>query len=322
MLAKLINLPGMTLSALRLTPSPPEQPLSICERTRQWIRSVINLSEKAMKKLDREKITDLITGTFPEPASQEVLQLTCDWTTLFCCLDDYLETLTDVNTLKTYLNHLFKIYEGREDSNDKIPFALGMVDIGKRVRTQAPRLAPEFSARLRALFGAFAIEATYRINKTRPRLEDYFANRKVTIGVQTGFILGLGIQNIDLPLELLSHPLIQAIEEKACLIIGLENDLRTAEREMKKGEMNNGVIIYMKRGLPLENATSIIHQKTKKLLLEIEVCEAALPHLGLSPEAECQAKAYINIINAYVESHRTWAANTGRYDGSGGKLVK
>lgn len=302
----------MTPSTLRLTPSFPEQPLSICEQTRQWIRSVINLSDEAMEKLDREKITDLITRTFPEPASQEVLQLTCDWTTLFCCLDDYLENFTDINELKAYLKELFDVYNGSKDAS-RTPFTLGMADIGRRIKELAPHLAAEFTARLTALFDAFATEANYRIIKNYPKLEPYFNNRKITVGVQTGFILGLGIQNINLPLDTLEHPLIKAIEEKACLIIGLENDLNTVQKELRKDEVNNGVIIHMKRGCTLDDAISRIYQLIRGYAAELQVFEAVLLNLEFSSDIKGKVKAYIDIINAYVESHRNWAANTNRY---------
>lgn len=303
----------MTPSALRLTPSPPEQPPSICEQTRQWIKSVINLTRESIEKLNKAKITDLITGTFPEPVSTEILQLTCDWTTIFFCLDDFLETLTSTAEVKTCLEELISIYkEGCTSSNN--PFASGMASIGERLRKLAPHLAPEFSARLQALFNAFVIEANYRTTKTCPKINKYLDNRRFTIGVQTGFILGLGIQNIDLPLELLNHPIIKDIEEQACLIIGLENDLGTAQRELEKYEVNNGVIILMNQGATFDKAVNRINQNIRSIDEKLQVAEAFLSNLGFSSEVKIKVAAYINIIKAYIAAHRTWAVNTGRYN--------
>ena len=304
----------MTLSALRLTPSPPEQPLSICEQTRQWIRSVINLSDEAMKKLDREKITDLITGTFPEPGSQEVLQLTCDWTTLFCCLDDYLENFTDINELKAYLKELFDVYNGSKDASSITPFTIGMANIGRRIKELAPHLAAEFTARLTALFSAFMSEARYRITGSTPELEEYLAIREVTVGLRTGFILGLAIQNIDLPLEILEDDTIKAIERSTCIIVGLENDICTAEKELRNGEVNNAVIIFMQTRLSFEDAVAKVNGLRNENIAELErLIEEFSHNPHYEPEVQSKVMNYVEMVTAYIQSHNTWSERTGRY---------
>ncbi|MET0596068.1 MAG: hypothetical protein ABW133_25430, partial [Polyangiaceae bacterium] len=83
-------------------------------------------SDEQREKLERSKLAWLPARAFPT-AERAVLQLAADWTTLFCLLDDHLESRADDPlALAGYLTCLHKAFAGEAQHHvDPITAAIG-----------------------------------------------------------------------------------------------------------------------------------------------------------------------------------------------------
>lgn len=294
----------------------------IHEMTVQWAQAMGLVRTPAnVEALRDSQIGHLLARIFPATADMVALQVAVDWTTLFCCLDDFLEQL-DAAFVASYLRGLLRVFRDGAHPELVDPFAQGFGDLRERMlELRVPNWIPRFSACVERLFDAFIEEARYRTDGVVPGFAHHSKIRQITVGLYTGFLLGELTEHIFLPPEVIEHESVQALERSASTIVGLANDIYTVEKELAKGEVNNTVLVLMHEdGLSFAEALDRTIQLHNIEMREFSRLVADLP--SFDEDTDHQLRRYVEVLIAFIAGHDDWACHTGRYSRPGDAAVR
>jgi hypothetical protein len=262
-----------------------------------------------LEKLERARLGMLEAHAFPD-APVEVLTLATVWVTLFCAIDDFVES-SHLGPLKlsAYLSEVLSSFRGGSTGPD--PLCRGFHDFGRKLRslTDGP-LAEQFGVELEELFSAYLWEEINRQNSTHPDYTGYRIMRVTTIGLRPHFLLSDAIGPDGRPSEK-DALVLRELERIACLAVGWANDIFTYQKELSQGEGHNIVAVLMRtEELPMREALA-----RSRALHDDEVCrflrlQARLESsFGLNEFAEHRVRHLRN----WIGGHLHWAINNGRY---------
>jgi avermitilol synthase len=285
---------------------------SVHEGSVLWARSLGMLpTEQHVRSAHKAKVGWLVARGFPT-AMLPGLQLAADWTVLFCMLDDYTEKLPAAAEVEVYLQHLLDLFRDDVAGPSEDPFALGMIDLRKRLLDLGPASHyMRFADRLEELFAGNVAEARNRERAQIPDLASYLQLREITIGLQVQFALAELLEGFSLSSRTRAHPALQRLASHASNIVGWANDLFTYEKEIIEGEMHNLVLVLMnERRLTITEAVAqaveLHDSEVRSFLLEIE----QLPSFGVGSAG---VLGYVSMLTSWVRGHLDWAQETGRY---------
>jgi hypothetical protein len=269
-------------------------------------------SSEHLAKLDRSKIAWLTARGFPS-ASLDVLQLAADWTTLFCLLDDRIETReADPVSLSTYFLDLIDAFRGGTPGRSLDPIGEGLIDLSKRMdRLATPAHNRRFAAVFRELLGGFLWEEINRWKLMRPNRDAYRTMRQITVGLRPQFILGEIGDGIDLPAHVRGHRSIAKLESITCSAIGWANDIFTCAKELGQDHAHNIVLLVMdEESLSLTAVVRQIAAGHDELIRSFQTIEEELPSSLAEDES---VQLYIRMLRHWIRGHLDWARETGRY---------
>lgn len=285
------------------------------ERTLQWARAMgLVRKPEHIQALDGSRVGHLVARVFPATTDLVALQLAVDWTTLFCCLDDHLEQIHGAVLTAAYLRGLLRVFRDGMPPHLTDPYSNAFGDLRERMLARRiPNWIPRFVASVERLFDAFVDEAKYRNLEVAPAFANYRQIRQITIGLYSGFLLSELTDGIVLPPEVLAHEHVRALEKTASDIVGLANDILTAEKEHGRGEVNNTVVVLMvEDGLSFDDALARTIQLHDAELREFSRLAADLPRFA-DEDTDQQLRRYVDFLATFISGHRDWARQTGRY---------
>jgi hypothetical protein len=284
-----------------------------------WARSFsLCISESDYQHLDRSRVAWLVARAFPD-ATRDGLQITADWTTLFCLLDDRSERSdTDIGQLARVLSYLLNtIRDGRISRPTDVPsdadvLACALADLRQRIINRGGvYCAVRFSDRLESQFSAFLWEHLNRRNSICPSWAAYVTMRAVTVGVLPLLELATITDDISLSPDTLSHPAIVNLMTMCCNVVGWTNDLFTYEKEHAQGEVHNLVILLMReRDLSLNEARQLATRKIDAEVREFISLSQRLPSFGGD---NTTTQRYVRIMQNWMRGHIDWSTETARY---------
>jgi hypothetical protein len=263
-----------------------------------------------LHRLERARFADLEATAFPE-APLAMLTLATEWLTLFCALDDFVESSgLGVLGLSGYLSRALVAFGGTTHAHVE-PLLKAFQDVGSRMRRLVgDAITQDFSVELEAIFTAFVWEEINRQNAAHPDFAVYRIMRMATVGVRPHFLLsqalGPNARPSDRDVETL-----QELERITCRAVGWANDIFTYEKELSAGEVHNLVAVLMRtERLPLREALG-----RARALHDEEVCaflrlQARLP----SDTSETSVTQYrVAHLRQWIGGHLQWARQNGRY---------
>ena len=263
-----------------------------------------------LEKLDRASLAELEACAFPH-APLEMLTLATVWVTLFCAIDDFVESShLGVLRLSRYLSRVLAEFRGTA-SPQRDPLCHGFYDFGQELRSlTGPELADAFARELEDLFSAYVWEEINRRHATHPDYAAYRIMRVTTIGLRPQFLLSQAIGPEGQPSER-AGIVLRELEKIACLAVGWANDIFTYDKELSQGEVHNLVAVLMRtEELPLREALG-----RARALHDDEVCsflrlQAQLANLAGESEATAYRVAH---LRHWIGGHLHWAVRNGRY---------
>lgn len=281
-----------------------------------WARAMgLAPDEKQVKALHRAKVGWLVGRAFPIADHMVALQIAADWTTLFCLIDNHIESIRGPALSHVYLKGLLNVF--REGAAPLIvdPFSQAFRDLRERMLlVKVPAWIERFGEQLERLFRTFVDEAKYRQLEAVPELIKYRKMREVSVGLYFGFRLGELTDGITLPINVREHPVVRSLESKASYIVGLANDIYTIEKEMAKGEVNNMVLVLMhEENLNFEQALARAVELHDAETHEYSALTLRLP--SFSKEIDDDLRRYVDVLSSMISGHRSWATETTRYRG-------
>jgi hypothetical protein len=268
-------------------------------------------SEAQQARLEAAKVAWLEAFVF-NAAPREALQLAADWTTLFCLLDDFVESeqLGPIK-LSVYFSRLLATFRAPNLTVSE-PIARGLADVSRRLEALGgASKVSRFAQLLDELFGGYIWEEINRWKQLRPSYDTYRSMRVVTIGLRPQFALAEILENLELSEEARKHPDLMRLERTTCRAVGWANDLFTYEKELEQGEVHNLVLVLMhSESLPLCDAlrqARAAHDDEVRAFLSLE---ARLT--GFGDEAHA-VRRYVAMLRRWIRGHLDWAVKTGRY---------
>jgi hypothetical protein len=264
----------------------------------------------SLKRLERARLAELEANAFPA-APLELLTLATEWVTLFCALDDFVETSgLGVLGLSGYLSSALVAFRGSTHGHVE-PLLQAFQDVGSRMRRLVgDAVAREFAVELDGIFSAFVWEEINRQNAAHPDFAAYRIMRVTTVGVRPHFLLSQTIGPSARPSNRDAEAL-QELERITCRAVGWANDIFTYEKELSAGEVHNIVSVLMRtERLPLREAL-----ERARALHDEEVCSFLRLQARLAGSARDDGVTEYRVahLRHWIGGHLQWARQNGRY---------
>jgi hypothetical protein len=264
----------------------------------------------ALERLERARFAELEGNAFPS-APLEMLTLATEWVTLFCALDDFVESSgLGVLGLSGYLSRALTEFRGNEQRSSE-PIMLAFRDLGARIRVYAGDvIADSFASELEDIFAAFVWEEINRHNAAHPDFSVYRIMRMTTVGVRPHFLLAQVLRPV-VHLSARDSETLQELERITCRAVGWANDIFTYEKELSAGEVHNVVAVLMRtERLPLREAL-----ERARALHDEEVCSflRLQARLASGTAADGGTEHRIAHLRHWIGGHLQWARRNGRY---------
>ncbi|KAG2128257.1 isoprenoid synthase domain-containing protein [Suillus clintonianus] len=152
-------------------------------------------------------------------------------------------------------------------------------------------------------------------------LESYITFRRDTSGCKCCFALIEYAAQIDLPDEVVSHPVMMATEGAANDHVSWVNDICSYNVEQSRNVSHNLIALLMReRGLDLQDAVDYSGQMCKSAMQRFEDNRAILPSWG--EEVDRQVAIYVQGLQDWIIANYHWSFESTRYFGKDGEAVK
>ncbi|KAG0704562.1 isoprenoid synthase domain-containing protein [Suillus ampliporus] len=152
-------------------------------------------------------------------------------------------------------------------------------------------------------------------------VESYIDLRRDLSGCKSCFALIEFVSNIYLPDDVVSHPVIMALEESANDFVSWSNDIFSYNMEQSHHSTHNLVAVLMiDKGLDLQGAVDHCAQLSKSAIQRFEENRALLPSWG--EEVDRQVAIYVQGLQNWMAGSLNWSFETARYFGKDAQTVK
>ncbi|OAX40418.1 terpenoid synthase [Rhizopogon vinicolor AM-OR11-026] len=152
-------------------------------------------------------------------------------------------------------------------------------------------------------------------------LESYIALRRNTSCDLPCFALIEYAAQIDIPDEVMSHPVIMAMEEAVNDLVAWSNDMFSYNVEQSRGDTHNIIMVIMhEHGLDLQGAMEYCGGLCKDAIQRFEDNRAMVPSWGKYIDE--QVVIYVGGLQDWIVGSLHWSFDSTRYFGKDGHIVK
>lgn len=287
---------------------------------KRWLFRGGNLSLKKRNAFHGLKAGLLTSWCYPNAAFPQ-LRVCCDFMNWLFHLDNISDDMNDRGTVRTGVDIMNTLYHPHSYS----PMSrVGKMtkDFWKRlVVTGTPGMQQRFMETMDFFFQAVTQQAQDRENGVVPDLESYISMRRDTSGCKPCWALIEYAYNLDLPDEVMDHPIIRALGEAANDLVTWSNDIFSYNVEQSKGDTHNMiVVVMMQEGLDLQSSVDFVGQLCKQSIDRFNDDRANLPSWG--PEIDRQVDIYVDGLADWIVGSLHWSFESERYFAQSGLEVK
>ncbi|KAG6335506.1 hypothetical protein ID866_3578 [Astraeus odoratus] len=288
--------------------------------SKDWLFRGANLDDRARCSFHGLKAGQLTATCYPK-AGYPQLRVACDFLNWLFHLDnlsDDMDNRSITEVANVVMNSLYHPYTFRSHSR----LSRMTKDFHKRMlQTASPGTCQRFIETLELFFQAINQQATDRANNFIPDLESYIALRRDTSGCKPCWALVEYAYNLDIPDEVMNHPLICALGEATNDLVTWSNDIFSYNVEQSKGQTHNMINVVMKeQGIDLQSAFDFVGNLCKQSIDRFIDCRARLPSWG--PEIDRDIAIYVDGLADWIVGSLHWSFDTERYFGKQGIQVK
>jgi hypothetical protein len=291
----------------------------VTTETKKWLFKGDNLVGKIRDKYHGLKCGLLSAMCYPG-AGYPQLRVCNDFLTYLFHLDNLSDDMDNRGTKTTadvVMNSLY--YPGHYQSS-----RIGKMtrDYWKRlISTASPGTQQRFIETFDFFFQSVTEQARDRQEGVIPDLESYIALRRDTSGCKTSFVLIEYAYNLNIPDEVMDHPLIRSLGEASNDLVTWSNDIFSYNVEQSKGDTHNMIPVIMNQySLDLQSAVDFVGQLCKQSIDRFNNDRAQLPSWG--PEIDHQVQIYVNGLADWIIGSLHWSFESERYFAKGGREVK
>ncbi|KAF5390807.1 hypothetical protein D9757_004424 [Collybiopsis confluens] len=291
----------------------------ITKETKKWLFRGDDLQGKTREKYHGLKCGLLSAMCYPRAAYPQ-LRVCNDFLTYLFHLDNLSDDMDNRGTKTTadvVMNSLY--YPNRYQ-----PARIGKMtrDYWKRlISTASPGTQQRFIETFDFFFQSVTEQASDRQEGVIPDLESYIALRRDTSGCKTSFVLIEYAYNLNIPDEVMDHPLIRSLGDAANDLVTWSNDIFSFNVEQSKGDTHNMIPVIMNHhSLDLQSAVDFVGQLCKQSIDRFISDRAQLPSWG--PEIDRQVQTYVDGLADWIVGSLHWSFESERYFGKNGRQVK
>ncbi|KAG6328768.1 hypothetical protein ID866_10321, partial [Astraeus odoratus] len=219
----------------------------------EWFIALASLTDAGKKKHKATNVTHVAAYYCPE-ADPARFRVYADFMNWIVMIDDLLDNYSpeEARELRECCMRAFRDPEFQTENR----FALMVQSFFGRFReTGKPGCTKRFIDGVDFYFSGSEKETEYRAKGSTADLESYIEYRRGTGVCPPIFAMIEYSADIDLPEEVISHPVIKAMEDAANDATSWGNDIYSFNVEQARGDMNNIVVVLMHaKGLDLQSA--------------------------------------------------------------------
>ncbi|XXY48145.1 terpene synthase [Sorangium sp. So ce269] len=249
-------------------------------------------------------------------AERESLQIAADWVSWLFLMDDECDETGvggDPDRLMRVHERLLAVLRGAPPSTNDNQLVHSLHDLRTRMaeRDSSAWLA-RFAHAVEEYFAANRWEARNRMLGIVPNVADYQAMRAHTGAVFACFELTQLTDGIRLPPEVRQHAGVQRLALLANCVICWCNDILSANKESKQGDVHNLVIVLQnEHSLSSDEAVREavrVHNGTVRAFVEQA---AGLESFG--PEVDAELSRYVDCLRYWMRANLDWSWTALRY---------
>ncbi|KIJ61808.1 hypothetical protein HYDPIDRAFT_95823 [Hydnomerulius pinastri MD-312] len=195
-------------------------------------------------------------------------------------------------------------------------------DFYKRmIQTASPGACQRFMETLEFFFQAVNQQAKDRANNHIPDLESYIALRRDTSGCKPCWALIEYANNLDIPDEVMDHPILRSLGEATNDLVTWSNDIFSYNVEQSKGQNHNMIDVVMnEQGLDLQSAVDFVGEMCRQSIDRFVEDRNSLPSWG--PKIDKDVATYVDGLANWIVGSLHWSFDSERYFGLNGREVK
>ncbi|WP_437759005.1 terpene synthase family protein [Sorangium sp. So ce1389] len=249
-------------------------------------------------------------------ADRESLQIAADWVSWLFLMDDECDETGvggDPELLMRVHERLLAVLRGAPPSTNDNQLVHSLHDLRTRMAAcGSSSWLARFAHAVEQYFAANRWEAKNRQLGIIPNVSDYQAMRAHTGAVFACFELTHITDGIRLPAEVRQHAGVQRLALLANCVICWCNDILSANKESRQGDVHN-LVIVLQNEHSLSNDGAVreavrVHNGTVRAFVE-----QAASLESVDPEAEAELSRYVDCLRYWMRANLDWSWTALRY---------
>ncbi|KAH9902971.1 terpenoid synthase [Cubamyces lactineus] len=296
------------------------QEREVSRQSEEWLLSMANFSEKQRAKFLTLN-AGLLSGMCYIDCTFDELRVCTDFMNFLFTLDDWTDEFDTTGTRGLAECVMNTLYHPHTYHSDTAAHRLTKSFWTRMQETAGPGCQQRLMSTLDTYFQAIMQQAADRGDHNIPELEEYILLRRDTSGCKTGFAFIEYAANIDLPDDVIEHPIIKALSDATNDLVSWANDVLSYNAEQARGDTHNLVCVLMNmNNVDRQEAIEQAGELWRKTLDWFFECRKVVPSWG--PEIDRQVALYIQGLEDWIIANAEWSFETERYFGKEGHTVK
>ncbi|KAG2143016.1 isoprenoid synthase domain-containing protein [Suillus clintonianus] len=288
--------------------------------SKRWLFRGDNLNPKSRKAIHGLKAGQLTSMCYPDAGFPQ-LRVCCDFMNYLFHLDNLSDDMDRAGTkgiADVVLNSLHHPYDYYS------PARLNRMtkDFYRRMLPTASRgTGRRFIETMDFFFQAVHVQAIDRAKGVVPDLDSYISQRRDTSGCKPCWALIEYANNLDIPDEVMEHPIIQSLGEAANDLVTWSNDIFSYNVEQSKGDTHNMISVVMhEQCLDLQSAVDFVGELCRQSIDRFNENRGLIPSWG--PEIDKDVAVYVGGLASWIVGSLHWSFDTTRYFQNSGHEIK
>ncbi|KAG8212951.1 isoprenoid synthase domain-containing protein [Butyriboletus roseoflavus] len=285
---------------------------NVARASEKWLLQGAQLVEPRVTKFMGLKAGELTASCYPY-SDEFHLRVCSDFMNWLFNMDDWLDEFDVTDTWGMRESCIGAFRDPIHFETRKIGGLMCKSYFSRFIQTGGPGCTKRFIHTMDLFFIAVAKQADDRANGRIPDLESYITVRRDTSGCKPCFALIEYAARIDLPDEVMSHPVIMAMEEATNDLVTWSNDIFSYNVEQSRRDTHNMIVVLMReQGLDLQGAVDYVGALCKGTVQRFEDNRAILPFVAI----------YVEGLQNWIVGSLHWSFDSERYFGKEGLEVK
>ncbi|KAG2047362.1 terpene synthase [Suillus hirtellus] len=292
-----------------------------CRASVRWLMDVAQIVEPEIRGHIDADVNGLAVACYPDADSFH-LQVCSDFLNWLFITDDLMESgVVDVHEVHESCISAFR--NPINFDTERLDAKMCKSILSRFKETAGPGCTERFIYTSGLYFAAVAKQVDHRAKGHVYDLESCIALRRDTGGLKPSFNLIEFAARIDLPDEVVSHPVVKALEDAANDHVCWHNDILSYNKEQSCGHApweNIVPVIMHEQGLDLQGAMDYAGQMCKDAIQRFDSNRAILPSWG--KEVDRQVAIYIKGLQHWMVGSLRWHFDCVRYAVPPDRIIK